>query len=120
LAVAAQASAVKMPVVHIILSLHEHENWTEEEREEAVTITLQTLRLDQCQVVWAEHSNTKNPHLHLSVVRVDPATWKAAGTEWLIDDLHQALALIEERQGRVREPDALYIARDGVVFDAES
>lgn len=120
LAVAAQAPAVKTPVVHIILSLHEHESWTEEEREEAITITLQTLRLDQCQVVWAEHSNTKNPHLHLSVVRVDPISWRAAGTEWLIDDLHQALALIEERQGRVREPDALYIARDGVVFDAES
>ncbi|HET6526057.1 relaxase/mobilization nuclease domain-containing protein [Sphingopyxis sp.] len=120
LAVAARAPTVQSPLLHIILSLREGEVWAADQRDEAIDIALTTLKLERCPVVWAEHSNTQNPHLHLSVVRVDPATGKAAGTDWLIDDLHQALALIEERQGRTREPDALYIARGGAVFDADS
>lgn len=120
LAVASRAPKMKAPVAHIIMSLHEEERWTEHQREEAITIVLQTLGLERCQTVWAEHSNTRNPHIHLSVVRVDPETGKAAGSDWLIDDLHQALALIEERQGRLREPNALYFAKDGVVYDRET
>lgn len=120
LAVAARAHRMASPVIHIILSLKEGEIWTADEREEAITIIVQTLGLERCQLIWAEHSNTENAHLHLSVVRVDPATGQAAGTDWLIDDLHQALALIEERQGRVREPNALYVARGGAVYDADT
>ena len=120
LAVAARAPRVKSPVVHVILSLQEGDAWTEEQREEALTIVLETLGLERCQVIWAEHSNTTNPHLHLSIVRVDPLTGRAAGTDWLIDDLHQALAIVEERQGRAREPGALYVAREGAVFDADT
>lgn len=120
LAVASRAPKMKAPVAHIIISLHEEEHWTEHQREEAITIVLQTLGLEHCQTVWAEHSNTRNPHIHLSVVRVDPETGKAAGSDWLIDDLHQALALIEERQGRLCEPNALYFAKDGVVYDRET
>ena len=91
LAVAARPSQVERPVVHIILSLQEGETWTEEQREEAITIILETLGLERCQVVWAEHSNTANAHLHLSIVRVDPLTGMKAGSDWLIDDLHQAI-----------------------------
>lgn len=120
LAVAARAPRMKSPLIHVILSLQEDESWTEDQREEAITIILETLGLERCQVIWAEHSNTANPHLHLSVVRVDPLTGRAAGTDWLIDDLHQALALIEERQGRAREPGALYEARAGAVYDADT
>ncbi|MFN3727755.1 MAG: relaxase/mobilization nuclease domain-containing protein [Allosphingosinicella sp.] len=120
LAVAAQAPSMKSPVIHIILSLQEQESWTEEQREEAITIILQTLGLERCQVIWAQHSNTSNAHLHLSIVRVDPLTFKKAGSDWLIDDLHQALALVEERQGRACEPGALYVARQGAVFDADT
>lgn len=120
LAVAARPSQVERPVVHIILSLQEGETWTEEQREEAITIILETLGLERCQVVWAEHSNTANAHLHLSIVRVDPLTGMKAGSDWLIDDLHQALALVEERQGRAREPGALYVASAGAVYDADT
>jgi hypothetical protein len=120
LAVAACAHRMASPVIHIILSLKKGEVWTAEEREEAITIIVQTLGLERCQLIWAEHSNTENAHLHLSVVRVDPATGQAAGTDWLIDDLHQALALIDERQGRAREPNALYVARGGAVYDADT
>lgn len=120
LAVASRAPKVKRPVIHIVISLKENETWSEHQREEAITIVLRTLGLERCQTIWAEHSNTANPHLHLAVVRVDPATGQAAGTDWLIDDLHQALAIIEERQSRSREPNGLYIARDGAVFDVDS
>ena len=120
LAVAARAPKVKSPVLHIILSLREEEEWNADEREEAIDIVLQTLGLERCPVIWAEHGNTPNPHLHLSVVRVDPRTGEAAGSDWLIDDLHQAAAIIAERQGRTQEPGALYIAREGAVFDADT
>lgn len=120
LAVAARAPRMKSPVIHIILSLQENESWTEEQREEAITIIIETLGLERCQVIWAEHSNTANAHLHLSIVRVDPLTGTKAGTDWLVDDLHQALALVEERQGRAREPGALYVAREGAVYDADT
>ena len=120
LAVAARGHRTATPVVHIILSLQEGEVWTADQREEAITIVIRTLGLERCQLIWAEHSNTNNAHLHLSVVRVDPATGQAAGTDWLIDDLHQALALIEERQARAREPNALYVARQGAVYDADT
>lgn len=119
-AVAAGASTMKHHIVHIILSLQETETWSASQREEAIDIVLDTLRLRSCQTIWAEHSNTRNPHLHLAVLRVDPTSGMAAGSEWLIDDLHQAVALIEERQGRPHEPNALYVARQGAVFDAET
>ena len=120
LAVAVRAPRVRSPVLHAILSLKEDETWTAQEREEAIDIVLETLGLERCPVVWAEHCDTDNPHIHLSVVRVDPRTGKAAGSDWLIDDLHQAAALIEERQGRAREPDALYVAKRGAVYDSET
>ena len=44
------------------------------ERDEAIDIVLQTLRLERCPLVWAQHSNTRHPHLHLAIVRVDPVT----------------------------------------------
>jgi len=120
LSVAARAPKVKRAVLHIVISLQEGESWTADEREEAITIILQVLGLEQCQTIWAEHSNTSNAHLHLAVVRVDPATGQAAGTDWLIDDLHQALSIVEERQVRIREPNSLYIARCGAVYDADT
>ncbi|UUR06740.1 relaxase/mobilization nuclease domain-containing protein [Sphingomonas glaciei] len=120
LATAVGATTVKNHVVHIILSLHEGETWSPQQREEAITIMLGILRLERCQTIWAEHSNTRNPHLHLAVLRVDPTTGSAAGTDWLIDDLHQGLALIEERQDRIREPNALYRAEEGAIFDVET
>lgn len=120
LAVASSARRVTSPLLHIILSVSEDEEFTAVERDEAIDIVLQTLRLERCPVVWAQHSNTRHPHLHLAIVRVDPVTQSAAGSDWLVEDLHQSLALIEEKQGRRREPNGLYVAREGAVFDAET
>ena len=76
LAVAARAPKVRAPLTHIILSLHEGERWTEHQRDEAITLVLETLGLERCQTVWAEHSNTANPHRRpaLSAGRRDAGT----------------------------------------------
>ena len=120
LAVASSARRVTSPLLHIILSVPENEEFTAVERDEAIDIVLQTLRLERCPLVWAQHSNTRHPHLHLAIVRVDPVTQSAAGSDWLVEDLHQSLALIEEKQGRRREPNSLYVARESAVFDTET
>jgi hypothetical protein len=120
LAVVASAPRVQDPILHIILSLRESESWTATQREESIDIVARTMGLDECQLIWSEHGNTANPHLHLAIVPIDPKTGKKAGGGWPIDDLHQALALIDERHGRVREDNALYEARDGEVYDVET
>lgn len=120
LAVTARGHGVANPLIHIVLSLGADERWTMEQREEAIDIVTATLGLSACQLIWAEHGNTANPHLHLAILRIDKQTGRAAGSDWLIDDLHQALAIVEERQGRARAPGALYVARAGAVYDVET
>lgn len=120
LAVARHATRIRSPMLHIVISLHEGERWTEAQREETLNIILDTLELSRCQMVWVEHSDANNRHIHMSIIRVDPMTLKQAGSDWLIDDLHQAVALIEEKHGRISEPNALYEARYGVVYDRQS
>ncbi|WP_147416679.1 relaxase/mobilization nuclease domain-containing protein [Sphingomonas edaphi] len=117
IAVATMAPATAKPMLHIILSLVNGEEWAEGQADEAMDILLQILGLARCMIVWSRHGNTANPHLHLCVIRVDPVTGSTVGSDWLIDDLHQAVALIDERQNRARTPDALYVARGGAVYD---
>ena len=120
IAIATRAPATSKPILHFILSLEQGEQWAEGEADEATNILLQTLGLERCAVVWSRHGNTTNPHLHLCVIRVDMVTGSTVGSQWLVDDLHQALALIDERQNRARVPEALYVARKGAVYDVET
>lgn len=120
LAVVASNPRIQEPILHLMLSLRSSECWTAEQREEAIDIVVQTMGLEDCQLIWSEHGNTTNPHIHLAVVPIHPATGKKAGGSWPIDDLHQALALIDERQGRIREQNAIYEARGGVVYHVET
>jgi hypothetical protein len=120
IAIATRATAKSKPILHFILSLEQGEEWAEGQADEAIDILLQTLGLKRCAVVWSRHGNTANPHLHLCVIRVDKVTGCRVGSKWLVDDLHQSLAIIDERQNRSRTPEALYVAREGVVFDVET
>lgn len=120
IATATSARATAKPILHFVISLAEGEHWAEGQAEEAIDIVLQTLGLKRCAVVWSRHGNTANAHLHVCVIRVDPMSGSIAGSKWLIDDLHQALALIDERQQRARAPEALYVAREGSVYDVET
>jgi hypothetical protein len=120
LATASAAPRVEYPMVHIIVSWRTGEVPTPAQVDEAVDILLTTAGLDRSAALHAEHVNTDSRHVHVAALRIDRATGAAAGSEWLIDDLHQALAIIEERQGWSAEPNALYYARDGAVFDAKA
>ncbi|EPR15764.1 hypothetical protein M527_23740 [Sphingobium indicum IP26] len=120
LATASAAPRVEYPMVHIIVSWRSGEVPTTEQVDEAVDILLETAGLDRCAAIYAEHVNTETRHVHIAALRIDKATGAAAGSEWLVDDLHQAIALVEERQGWSPEPNALYYARGGAVFDAKA
>lgn len=118
LAIASSAPRVEYPVVHIIVSWQAGENPTPAQLEDTVDIVLATTGLSKCLALFAEHTNTAHRHLHIAAVRVDPASGRAAGSEWLIEDLHQAIAILEERHRWADEPNALYYASKGAVFDA--
>ncbi|WP_121119999.1 relaxase/mobilization nuclease domain-containing protein [Croceibacterium ferulae] len=118
LATASAAPRVEFPLAHIIVSWREGEVPTPVQIDEAVDILLKATGLSRSPALYAEHTNTVCRHVHIAVVRVDKTTGGATGSEWLIEDMHQALAIIEDRQGWSSEPNALYYSREGAVFDA--
>lgn len=120
LAVANAAPNVEHPAIHIIASWRADEQPTPDQIEDTIDTLLSTTGLTSSQSLFGEHVNTANRHVHLMCVRIDPVTHMAAGSEWLIEDCHQAIALLEERHGWAAEPNALYYARDGAVYDARA
>lgn len=116
-AIAARAPRSRDPLEHFVYSWRENESPTAAQVEEAGAILLEVLGYGACPAIWSFHGNTDKDHGHLAVVRIDPATGLVAGDGWDIDRAHQAIALIEERQGWSSEPNALYVARDGEVYD---
>lgn len=115
-AVAALAVRGHDPVEHIVFSWRENEHPTDEQVKQAAGVILDCLGYGNCPAIGAAHVNTDKKHGHLAVVRIDPLNSRTAGDGWDIDRLHQAVAIVEERQGWAAEPNALYIARDGEVF----
>lgn len=115
-ATAARGTRMRDPVEHIVISWREGEAPSREQVEDAVKIVLDVMDYGRCSTVWALHGNTKTFHAHIAIVRVDPATGNAQGTGWDIDRLHQALALIEDRQGWAAEEESLFTVRDGAVY----
>lgn len=116
-AVAARCPRSRDPIEHFVYSWREGEHPTAAQVEEAGAILLEVLGYKNCPAIWSFHGNTAKDHGHLAVVRIDPATGTVAGDGWDIDRAHQAIALIEERQGWAGEPKALYVARGGEVYD---
>jgi len=52
LAIAASVPRMRVPMIHIILSLRENERWTAVQREEAIDIVTTTLDLAACALLW--------------------------------------------------------------------
>lgn len=115
-AAAALAVRSRDPVEHIVFSWPESEHPTDGQVKQAADIILEVVGYGNCLAVGAAHVNTGQKHGHVAVVRVDTLTGLTAGDGWDIDRLHQAAALIQERQGWAAEPNALYVARGGEVF----
>jgi hypothetical protein len=117
IAIAARAPRMRDPVEHVVISWSEDEEPSKEQAEEAVGTFLNVSGYGRCPALWALHTNTRHTHVHIMVVRIDPATGAAQGDGWDLDRLHQALALIEESQGWAPEPNAIYEAREGAVYE---
>lgn len=120
IAIAARGSRMRDPVEHIVISWSDGEKPSEAQADEAVATFLDVSGYGLCPALWALHTNTRHAHVHILVVRIDPATGAAQGDGWDLDQLHQALALIEERQGWAPERNAIYDARGGAVYDRGS
>jgi len=110
------------PIEHYVMSWKSHERPALKEIEDAVDIFAQEMGYQDCQIVWATHSNTKNYHLHLVVNRIDLAKQKVVnpGDGWDIDRLHQVAAIIEDAQGWESETNAIYAASGGEVRERET
>ena len=109
-ALAAESVRSKNPVNHYILSWHEGEQPTSGQVEEAVTIFLEELGLQDHQAIYGLHKDTDNIHLHIAINRVHPETHKVVKINrgFDIEAAHKAIARIENVQGWQREQNGRY------------
>lgn len=109
------------PIEHIVLSWQEGEEPTPEQMEEALDTLLEVMGTARHQAYAVVHGDTDNRHMHIAVNRVDPATGARVqiglGIERPLETLHQAIAIIEHKQGWMPQENALYSADDGGCFD---
>lgn len=110
------------PLEHYVISWREGEHPDRKQVEEVVSIFTAEMGYERSQVVWAIHSNTSHWHLHIVTSRINLSEGKIVtpGGGWEIDRLHQVLALVEDQQGWSSEKNAIYFAREGVVYDRET
>lgn len=103
-------------VNHYILSLQEGEHPTKQQCEEMVTIFASQMGWKNHQIFAALHADTNNRHLHIAINRVDPDTEKVVkvneGKD--LELAHQAIAMIEKKQGWMRQKNGRYhVLEDG-------
>ncbi len=110
------------PVEHFVLSWKTAESPSPEQIEAAAKRFLELMDLEENQAFYAAHFNTRNIHVHIVGNRVNPKDFSLvqAGGKWQVDNIHQAVSIIEYEQGWSPEPEAKYIANDKGVFDQES
>ncbi|USI72870.1 relaxase/mobilization nuclease domain-containing protein [Sphingomonas morindae] len=105
------------PLEHYVLSWRTGEQPTHAQVTDAVDTLVHVLGLEENQTIYAAHANTEHYHVHVAVNRVHPETFRriAAGDDWEVDAIHQAVALIEHRQGWASEEKAQFVGGpDGV------
>ena len=110
----------KNPVLHFILSWRADESPTNEQVDEAVSIALQELDLQNCQALWALQSDTDNLHVHVAVNRISPNTFRAvrAAGGWTKKALERVARKIEISQGWEIERSGRYeVDSSGRIFE---
>lgn len=70
---------LEKPVYAFSLSWHEDDKPTQLQMMEAGQGALKALKMDHLQCVMVAHNDTRHPHIHLIVNRIDPDTGKAHG-----------------------------------------
>lgn len=113
----------KNKIHHGILSWREGEVPTKEQVEEAVSIYLQEMGLENCQCYYGLHKNTDNLHLHICVNKIDPATHKsiqpAQGFDYKANE--RISRRIELAQGwEVLDRGEHYEVIDGEIFEKDT
>lgn len=122
-ALALEAVRSKNPVSHYILSWREGEQPSPQQAEDAVSVLLHELELDEHQAIYALHRDTDNIHLHIAVNRVHPESLRVVKPNkgFDIEAAHRAVARIEHEQGWSREQGGRYVVlEDGDLGRAHS
>ena len=110
LALSQEAVRSKDTVNHYVMSWQEGEQPGHAQIDEAVSIFLDELGLNNHQTVYGLHADTDNLHLHLVINRVHPDTLKVIKPNkgFDIEAAHKAIARIEHAQGWRREQHGRY------------
>lgn len=114
LALSQEAVRSQDTVNHYVLSWQAGEQPSHEQIDEAVSIFLDELGLNDHQTVYGLHADTDNLHLHLVINRVHPNTLKVVKPNkgFDIEAAHKAIARIEYAQGWQREQHGRYQVMD--------
>lgn len=113
----------KCKLHHGILSWREGEVPSKEQVEEAVSIYLAEMGMENCQCYYGLHKNTDNLHLHICVNKIDPATHKsiqpAQGYDYKANE--RISRRIELAQGwEVLERGEHYEVVDGQIYEKDT
>jgi len=98
-AVAMQNQRVKDPLYHLIISWQTDEDPTDSQIFESAIHTLNHLGMADHQYLFAIHRDTDNVHVHLTVNKVHPETYKSASTRHDYAKLSYAMRELEVRFG---------------------
>ena len=114
IALAQDAVRSKDPIDHWVLSWPPTERPTITQVHEAVQIFIEHCGLKGHQTMWGLHDDTKNLHVHIVVNRVHPYTLKVIEINkgFQLNAAHQAVALIEKKQGWKSVENARYKTND--------
>ena len=95
------------PIEHIVLSWRPGEIPTPEQIDEAAKFLLRETGYEAHQAVWALHADRGHMHMHVVMNRVS-ADGRMKPSGWLLNNMHRAIAHIEEAQGWSREENGRY------------
>ena len=98
----------QMPMRHIVKSWPSHERPTSAQAQEAARMTLKELGAEKCLAKCSLQFDTDNVHLHIVLCTVNPDDLKMVKISFIEEKLHQAVALIEHKQGWEPEKNARY------------
>lgn len=98
------------PVDHWVLSWQSHEAPTPDQLHAAARMFVREMGLDEHQVIYGAHQNTKNTHLHLAINRVSPVTGRVVKVNKGFDHLAaaRAICVIEHAQDWAQEPNPVF------------
>ncbi|MHB8389925.1 MAG: TraI/MobA(P) family conjugative relaxase [Acidobacteriaceae bacterium] len=93
------------PVYHLALSWHEGEHPTQIQIRQSVTHLMTTLKMAECEAVYAVHRDTEHDHVHLVINRIHPTKGTVAGPpQFDYFKIDKACRELELQHGWARDP----------------